>query len=50
MLFKLNDFRKTGHKTNLRGIFGNYVMNFLTEFDLYIDTELIVYISKNSLF
>ena len=26
------------------GIFGNYQMNYLTEFELYIDIGLIVYI------
>ena len=36
-------FRKNGKKTNLKGILGNYRMNYLKEFDLYIDIVLTVY-------
>ena len=30
-------------RKNEEGILGNYQMNYLTEFDLYIDTVLTVY-------
>ena len=34
-------FEKCGKKKNLRGHFGIYLINYLTEFDMYINILLI---------
>ena len=41
---ELDEFRKNGKKKNLRGNFRNYLVKYLTEFDLYIYCINIVYV------
>ena len=43
MKIKLDSFRKDDARKNIRGIFVNYRINYLIEFDLYIDITLIVF-------
>ena len=40
----MDDFIKNGKKNWLRGHFGNCLKNYWTEFDLYVNITLLVYI------